>query len=159
MTNPASLRPPAGSARSAHVDGDFCPGCYLRLQHVHPEIARFFQTVKKNFPDFHVSWGYRSASEQQQAYDSGASNAKPGTSLHNAIDSKKQPCSRAIDLFILDADGISRWPGVRFQKLHDWKAENFAATMHKPVIRFKNSKGHLVVDLAHYQLAESVTQP
>lgn len=141
-----------------HNDGPVCFGCAAKFEHGHPELKKVFEKMKKENPDIHVSWVWRGPKDQEEAYSSGASNCHFGKSQHNKMSSQGKPCSRAFDLFIIDADGVPRWPGIRLAKLHEWKRQN-APNMRPDIIKFKNRKGELVTDWPHFEIKESIPQP
>lgn len=53
-----------------------------KLKQCHPNLQSLFATVIKGY-DCKVTTGYRSAEEQQIAFDKGNSEKKPGESKHN----------------------------------------------------------------------------
>lgn len=143
-----------------HTDDAICPLCEAKLLTAHKLLGTFFRAAKVRWPDIHVAWAFRSSEEQQEVYNKGKSNAMPGESLHNAIDSKKKPCSRAVDIFVIDADGIARWPEGRFAQMHAWKDTEFKHVMRLGVIQWKSRiTGKMVLDLPHFELNKDMVQP
>ncbi len=84
--------------------------------------------------------------DQNKCVSEGKSKAVWPTSPHNAMRDKK-PCSKALDLFQIDEDGIARWVPIFFAKLN---AENLANL--EPLIwggEFKT-----LGDSCHFQLTD-----
>ncbi len=85
--------------------------------------------------------------DQNKCVSEGKSKAVWPTSPHNAMRDKK-PCSKALDLFQIDEDGIARWVPIFFAKLN---AENLANL--EPLIwggEFKT-----LGDSCHFQLTDA----
>jgi len=141
-----------------HNDGPVCYGCASMIGKAHPKLKEFAVLLRKAHPDVHFSWVWRGPQDQEAVYKSGASNCRFGESQHNKMDSKGNPCSRAFDVFIIDADGVGRWPPKRLAMLHEWK-QKYAPNMRSDIIKFKNREGVLVTDYPHFEVAESVPQP
>ena len=114
-------------------------GCHLDLQ----KLA--YAVVAKR--DCAVVCGHRGMNEQQRAYSEGNSNAKPGQSPHN--DSP----SMAMDLMPYPIDWKNEEEVLEFRNLVDITANLLHIELH-PLIKFRNKKGQLIIDLPHYELAE-----
>ena len=65
--------------------------CFLALQITAEDVVLDF--------DHSIRCGHRSEEDQQAAFDSGASKAKPGESKHNHNDEKGNPASLAVDAY------------------------------------------------------------
>lgn len=108
-----------------HTDDKMCIGCEKKLNTAHPLLREWFHKIKSKFDvpgsgmKVHISWAYRGAEDQEQAFKDGKSNCRFPNSQHNKEDSANRPCSRAIDLFIIDADGLARWPYRIFKLIAD----------------------------------------
>lgn len=63
-----------------------------RLMLAHPDLQRVLRAAIKDF-DFSVICSYRSDADQQAAYDSGHSKARPGQSPHNFQPSLAVDCA------------------------------------------------------------------
>lgn len=94
-----------------HENGvEICSRCETKLQEAHPHLKVFFQWVKINHPDAHVSWTFRDQANQDECFRMGKSKLQWPKSPHNAMDLFGKPCSEAIDLFVLSNDGKAEWP-------------------------------------------------
>lgn len=82
----------------------------------------------------------------------GASSAHWPKSSHNTMDSKNQPCSRAIDLFSYTEDGAAVWSYWQFKKIWEWLKEN-----EFPVLWGGDWPGKK--DGPHFYLQDSLKQP
>lgn len=81
------------------------------LQDLHPYLQPIAQKCldiyEIKYPNRHpakIIQTWRSAADQQQAYDDGLSNAKPGESKHEFMINGK-PASRAFDFAVFNDDG------------------------------------------------------
>lgn len=86
-----------------HINTGRCPACQSKLVHCDERLQKFFTAFQMGLPTVHVSWGFRSQQEQNEAYDSGHSRLQWPESKHNA-----QP-ALAIDCFELDGNGMAHW--------------------------------------------------
>lgn len=66
-----------------HLNNGNCPACKQKLVNVCDTLVTFAVNFQKAFPEAHISCGYRDSTDQQEAFDTGHSNAKPGQSKHN----------------------------------------------------------------------------
>jgi hypothetical protein len=109
-----------------HEEGlAICPSCENKLQHVNSLLVQWYREIKKDFPDCHISCGWRGEQEQNEAFARGASHRKWPLSKHNAINTAGKPCSRAIDLFQLkDGKALFQYSyyGKIAARLLDWCA-------------------------------------
>ena len=99
----------------AHSDKPVCEGCEHRLKGAHPYMAEWFRKKKSKYINLHCSWVYRSRTEQEIAFTSGASDVHYPHSKHNYT-KNSMPCSLAIDIFQINDDGEGVW-SVPFCKL------------------------------------------
>jgi len=103
--------------RLHHELGESCPLCEAKLKGAHPFMRDWFHAVKRRYANVHISWAYRSDEDQAEMVASGKSQAAPGKSPHNHRENG-QPCSLALDLFLLDEDGVARFPVPFYEKLY-----------------------------------------
>lgn len=104
---------------SFHNPGPVCDGCETFLQEAHPRIARWFRELKKEELMAHISCAWRNAAEQNKAKREGKSGLSWPNSRHNRLNPKtKKPESAALDIFVLDEDGIAQWPPRWFFKIN-----------------------------------------
>lgn len=103
-----------------HDDSENCGLCFAKLREAHPYLVSWFWRKKKQHPNMHVSWAYRNAEDQNEAFAEGKSKLKYPQSCHN-----KQP-AQALDIFLIDNDGMARFP-VKFYTLLN--AENEAESL------------------------------
>ena len=82
-----------------HIRGPLCPGCSAKLELACEKLQEWFYTVKRIYPDIHISCGYRGKEEQEKAFRSGSSKLHYPDSKHN------QNPAEALDLFQLDSAG------------------------------------------------------
>jgi hypothetical protein len=84
-----------------HVKNTDCPGCKKRTDTACLELQSWFwKFIKPNYPDVHVSWGYRGKEDQEKEFAEGATRAHYPKSPHNRTNPKNgQPESYALDLF------------------------------------------------------------
>lgn len=105
-----------------HEAGDVCPLCEAKLETAHPDLVLWFRRVKKRHINVHISWAFRGQEDQNKMYLEGKTNATFGKSPHNYMEDGKKR-SKALDLFLLDEDGVARFPPMFYAKLN---AENEA---------------------------------
>lgn len=86
-------------------------------------MSSWFKRLKSRYPNVHVSWAYRGADDQDRFFKEGKSQLRYPLSAHNATLYGK-PCSRALDLFQIDEDGVARFSEPFYAKVND---ENEAA--------------------------------
>jgi len=101
-----------------HEAGPKCPLCDWKLTSAHLDLAQWFWRVKAKYNNAHVSWAYRNAEEQAQAFEAGRSRVLWPNSKHNHTDEKGNPCSLALDLFLLDEDGVARFTKPWYSKVN-----------------------------------------
>lgn len=135
-----------------HEDGPVCSLCNAKLVQAHSVLRDFFNALKKSEGSVHISWAWRNEEMQNKFFEEGKSRVKWPNSKHNSTTADGRPCSRAIDLFQIDADGLARFSGPFYEKI-----ANFAHLEKFPIVwggswaQFK--------DRPHFQLSESVPQP
>lgn len=132
-----------------HEDGPSCPLCNQKLTTAHPYFVDWYTAVKAKFPQTHISWAYRNRDMQEIFYRDGKSRVHWPDSPHNAFDKLGAPRARAIDLFVIDADGVGRFP-TDFYKLV-WKftlSEKFMLEWGGLWEKFK--------DAPHFQLSKTI---
>jgi hypothetical protein len=105
-----------------NVDDPVCWSCENKAQQAHPYLIGWFHDIKKKYPTIHIAWSYRGVEDQERLFLEKETLAHYPNSKHNyAINGK--PCSLALDLFLIDADGVGRFPWPFYKKLAD---ENLA---------------------------------
>lgn len=99
---------------SHHTSDPVCPLCEEKLATAHPDLATWFRTaVKPNYPDAHVSWGYRDQADQEAAFQDGKTKLHFPNSAHNKVP------ARALDLFQINAAGVAAWQPLFFAAISD----------------------------------------
>lgn len=128
-----------------HVnDVSGCPSCLDKLKYCHPYLTEFYNFVKSNHVDAHISWGFRDQMSQHMAYQTGKSKLDWPLSPHNHMDNG-QPVSHAIDLFRLDIDGMAYFEALFYHKIWTETQDNGYQ------IEWGGTYRHLL-DLDHFQL-------
>lgn len=102
---------------SLHNGGPDCGGCETKLLTAHPYLIAWFDRVKAKYPNTHVSWAWRSRSEQDELVAQKKSDKPWPTSAHNYSTPSGLLCSKALDLFQIDEDGVGRWSAPFFNQL------------------------------------------
>lgn len=97
-----------------------CPLCEEKRRDAHPVLQGWWERVKAQFPDAHLSWTFRDEANQNLFYLQGKTRCKWPNSAHN------QKPSRAMDLFQLREDGVPSWHTVYFEKIQSWLLEKKA---------------------------------
>jgi hypothetical protein len=87
-----------------HKHGPICPLCEEKKKEAHYLIAEWFDAIKAEIPDAHISCTFRSKADQEKAVEEKKSKAHWPTSAHNHMRDGK-PCARAMDLFRLTPGG------------------------------------------------------
>jgi hypothetical protein len=100
-----------------HTSDPVCALCETKLATAHASLGDWFRQVKSLYPDLHVSWGYRDAASQLEAFKEGKTKLNFPNSAHN-----KTP-ALALDLFQIDEQGKAKWDGVFFAKLDAFNQE------------------------------------
>ena len=90
--------------RLRHEHGPVCPLCEEKKKEAHYLIAEWFDAIKKEIPDAHLSCTFRGKEEQDKAFADKKSKAPWPKSAHNHMQAG-QPCGRAMDLFQLSPGG------------------------------------------------------
>lgn len=90
-----------------HTDKKQCELCESKLKLAHPYLVDWFHKKKDKYKNLHVSWAFRNETEQNAFYRDGKTRAMWPNSPHN-----KTP-AEALDLFLIDEDGVARFP-VKF---------------------------------------------
>lgn len=103
--------------RIRHTDDEVCLLCEQKIMTAHPFMADWFRRVKKRYRNAHVSWAWRGPADQNRMKAEGKSNAEFGKSPHNHMVDDR-PCSLALDLFLLDEDGLARFPPMFYAKVN-----------------------------------------
>lgn len=128
-----------------HIEGPHCDLCNFKLTMADPLIREWFLASKKAYVNLHVSCTFRDEHAQNQLFKVGKSRLRWPNSLHNhKIDLK--PCSRAADVFLIDQDGIGRFPQPFYAKLWEFSEKHFKGRMYWGY-HFKDFK-----DGPHFQL-------
>lgn len=107
------------SAIPHHTSDAICPLCEYKLAAVDPTLQYWFrQHIKPNFPDAHISWGYRNETEQEQAYLDHKTRLHYPQSDHNKIPAK------ALDLFEINDAGQGVWNPGFFSAINDYNEDH-----------------------------------
>lgn len=104
--------------KNISFENPFCESCQAFLPDLSFEMHDFYLWLIKNNPDMHIYAGFRNKPQQHEDFLSGKSDVDWPNSKHNFMEGTK-PFSKAIDIFVLDPDGIARWPATRFQDLYN----------------------------------------
>lgn len=126
-----------------HTSDAVCPSCAEKLLQAHPYLQSWFKEVKSRYANAHVSWSFRDMTDQNEYLREGKTRLAFPKSAHN-VSVQGKPCSMALDLFLIDEDGIAKWPPLWFAKLN---SEN--QTMKEPI--FWGGKWKSLGDGDHYQ--------
>lgn len=102
--------------RLRHTDGSECPKCEEIIKTAHPYMADWFRRKKKENRSLHCSCAWRGAAEQNRAFAEKKSKLMFPFSKHNKT-KNGEPCSEALDLFQIDADGNARFSMPFYQKI------------------------------------------
>lgn len=135
-----------------HTDETPCKLCSNKLLNVHPELINWFQKLTHAFPSVHISDGFRDEFQQNLCVERKTSKVKWPNSKHNAMDSNGNPCSRALDIFVLDMDGVARWEKNFFRRVYVWSNDFCYPIDWGHVVNFKG-------DYPHFQLKPKIKQP
>lgn len=129
-----------------------CHLCNFKLRDAHPVFREIWPKLKEEFKSVHVSCTFRSASDQELAFQQGRSRLHWDKSDHNKVDSEGRHCARAIDIFFINLDGIAVFPPWQYLKVAEWLELN-----DYPIgsgIRWEKFK-----DGPHFYALPSVIQP
>lgn len=100
-----------------HEHGPECLRCNELLQDAHPELVAWFKRAKARYVNVHISCSFRNSTEQNKAFAEGKSQLRWPKSKHNNTENGR-PCSLALDLFLIDEDGLARFPPLFYAKLN-----------------------------------------
>lgn len=100
-----------------HESGPECPNCNEKLKQAHPDIAAWYRKVKFKYVNVHISWSFRNMADQNRAYSEGKSQLRWPKSKHNHME-QALPCALALDLFLIDEDGLARFPPLFYARLN-----------------------------------------
>lgn len=82
-----------------------CDSCSRLLASCHPDLTKFFRTVKLLVPSAHIASGFRTKEEQDDCNRRRTSKLVWPESPHNQMVDGK-PMSMAVDLCEFDAQGV-----------------------------------------------------
>lgn len=82
-----------------------CPSCVKILSSCHPDLTKFFRTVKLLVPSAHIASGFRTKEEQDDCNRRRTSKLVWPESAHNQMVDGK-PMSMAVDLCEFDEQGV-----------------------------------------------------
>jgi hypothetical protein len=131
-----------------HTNAVRCLLCEQKLKEVDPELKEWFPLIKREFPDCHISWGFRDEETQNLFFEEGKTKAKWPSSKHNVMNGGK-PWAQAIDLFRLRSDGVAEFSKEWYSQIY-----LFLEKMQAPIDNGGNWKRFK--DYPHFEL---VTQP
>lgn len=100
-----------------------CPLCNEKLQQADPLFQEIFISLKKIFPDCHISWSFRDESDQNLFFKEGKTKVQWPDSKHNIL-KNGSPCSRALDLFKLTKDNIALFDREYYRKISTYLIKN-----------------------------------
>lgn len=127
-----------------HTDAEACSLCEHKLKEAHPYMADWFRRKKKQHTNLHISWAWRGLDEQERFFQEGRSRCRYPNSPHNKEENGVR-CSRALDLFQLDEDGVARFsPKFYFMLNSENEAEGLKI--------FWGGKFKNFGDAGHYEL-------
>lgn len=130
-----------------HKEGPECERCEFELAQTHPAVADWFLWVKNLFPTVHISWSFRDREDQNNAYKNGLTRKMWPHSKHNFLDELLDPCSKALDIFELSADGRAKFEEAFYRKIFEaTQKENFK-------IRW-GGEFKLLKDFNHFELVD-----
>lgn len=115
-----------------HTQQQFCPLCIQKLEQVHPVLKDFFTIIKQEFPDCHISCGFRNKEDQNAAYLEHKTRLKFPLSPHNQMRQGEIPCSRALDLFELDHSYHAKFDPKFYFRIADFMKNRWPQTKHCP---------------------------
>lgn len=93
-----------------------CHGCKDKLLGVHIALFDWFYWLKEEYPQIHISCGFRGEKEQNEVFAAGKSRLKWPRSMHNkTLDDI--PCSQAIDLFRIDEFGKAHFEEALYREI------------------------------------------
>ncbi len=134
-----------------HSDGN-CLLCISKVKSAHPYLQKWFYDVKAKFPLVHISWAFRDKAIQNQFVKDGRSRAEWPTSKHNAVTVGFVPCSRALDIFVIDEDGAARFPPKYYVLVANWTREqNYSINWGGAWKTFPDSP--------HFEVTDDIVQP
>ena len=100
------------------TENPVCQSCHSFFPGLSFTMQDFMLWVWKNHGDLHICQGFRPELQQHALFLEGKSKLDWPRSAHNNTENG-QPCSEAVDLFVLDPDGKALFPVDRYQALHD----------------------------------------
>lgn len=107
-----------------HHNSDLkCPLCEEKLLNAHPLVADWFRRLKGKYINVHISWSFRGQTDQDQFLKDGKTTLAWPKSKHNHMENGI-PKSLALDLFLIDEDGIAKWPPLWFAQVNEENEQN-----------------------------------
>lgn len=103
-----------------HTTDPVCPLCEEKKQLAHPILQKWWDAIKLQFKDAHLSWTFRDEADQDIAFNNGKSKLRFPNSAHN-----KTP-ARAMDIFQINATGVACFMRPYYQDINDFLQENQA---------------------------------
>lgn len=92
---------------------------------VHNDLIPFYIWIKHWFPECHIAVGWRNKDDQELAFKAGSTKAHWPDSKHNHL-KDGNPCSLALDLFLLLKNGKAIFPEEYFKAIYEYsKQEDF----------------------------------
>lgn len=99
-----------------HYPGPDCRGCNDKLMGVHLAMVAWFKWIKELHPEIHCCWGWRGEADQHADFLAGRSKVDWPYSKHNQT-YNNMPCSHAIDIFTIDANGSAKFNPDFFEQI------------------------------------------
>ena len=91
-------------------DSKFCVLCSKKTDQVSGVLSFLFAQIRDEFPDCHMSWGYRDEKQQQEQLEKGYTQVRFPGSKHNRVPAE------AMDLFQLK-DGKAVFDKEYYEKV------------------------------------------
>jgi hypothetical protein len=136
-----------------HTRDSICPACEEKKSLAHPLLRKYWDAVKDEFPEAHISWTYRNSDEQLQCYKEGKTELLYPKSAHNTtVDGV--PHARAMDLFRINPDGQAEWKKSFFAAVASFLEKGDASVEWAGT--WKSAKGKRLGDFDHFQLHKEV---
>lgn len=106
-----------------HTEETACPLCYEKLGLCDPFLTLIYKVIKSEFPDVHISWGFRDKFDQDECFKLKKSRLQWPYSMHNVMKDGK-PSSRAIDLFRINDLGKAEFERSYFLQIAQFLYKN-----------------------------------
>lgn len=130
-----------------HQSNGPCAGCEKKLTQCDPFWTNWFASLKANWSNAHISWGFRGQADQDADYNAGSSKLKWPFSKHNFMLDDGTPNSLALDLFQINEEGKAVFDPKWYTLVFHWSlAQGYPVEWGG---FFKTLK-----DMNHYQISQ-----